>query len=69
MGFNDLAMSLHSFAKTVDNIPESSLKQTLRSQIKESFSILISERIKVNQAKNFKLQKQGLPSLNLTDFI
>lgn len=69
MSFKDVALALNELDKSVTRMPESPLKKALKSHIESSLQLLLHERIKVNQVKNFKLQQPVLPEPDLCPYM
>ena len=69
MSFKDVALALNEYDKSVKGMPESPLKKAHRSNIENSLRLLLNERVKANQARNFKLQQPGLKELESSSFI
>ena len=69
MSFKDVALALNELDKSVTRMPESPLKKALKSNIETSLQLLLHERIKANQAKNFKLQQPTFSEAILSPYM
>lgn len=69
MSFKDVVLALNEYDKSVKGMSESPLKKDLKSNIENSLQLLLNERIKENQAKNFKLQQPELEKPEKRAFI
>lgn len=55
MNIKEVALSLNTLAKQVAALPDSALKTQLQKQVDAIMELLVSERVKDNEARNFQL--------------
>jgi hypothetical protein len=63
MTLKEVALALHTFEKTIQDLQESRIKTILLGHTQEIHALLVSERLKDNEVRNFQLSEPDKPEV------